>query len=118
MLQAAASALLTSNPELGPSPVSVSVSPVNANVKTRAEALCTAEFMSGSHTRRLTGVFRFSFVHFPELEMFPAGLLVLLHVHNVSKSRVLGCPSSASPKNTPGSHVPVLSAESLDCFHI
>lgn len=44
MLQATISALLTSNPELGPS-VSVSISAVNASVKTSRGALITAGFI-------------------------------------------------------------------------
>lgn len=53
MLQAPISALLTSNPELGPSPVSVSISAVNANVRTSAGALCTAECVPGGYIRTL-----------------------------------------------------------------
>lgn len=37
-------ALLTNNPELGSSPVSVSAPAVNTNVGTNAGAKCTAEF--------------------------------------------------------------------------
>lgn len=37
-------ALLINNPELGPSPVSVSAPAVNTNVETNAGAKCTAEF--------------------------------------------------------------------------
>lgn len=42
MLQAA---LLTSHPELGPAPVSVSISALNASVKTSAGAVSTVEFV-------------------------------------------------------------------------
>lgn len=41
--------LLTSNPELGPSPVSVSISAVNANVKAGAGAVCTVEFVPAGY---------------------------------------------------------------------
>ena len=49
MLQAAVSAPLTTNPELGPSPVSVSASAVNANVEAGAGAVCTVEFVPAGY---------------------------------------------------------------------